>query len=165
MASKVKREAAREAERVRKLAWPGQPPIDPAEVAQTLGLRVVTADLDSDVMGALIKRPGEQPTIMINQADPDNRQRFTCAHELGHWVRRSGEPEEFATIDLRSEESSTGKDPEEVFANEFAACLLIPAEELRIAKLLGRSGRLLAVYFGVSQDAMAYRLANLGMPG
>jgi Zn-dependent peptidase ImmA (M78 family) len=85
----------------------GTIPIDPITIARTAGVRVVTADLGADTMGALIKQPGQDPTIMINGADSSNRQRFTCAHELGHWVRRSEEEQSYTTVDLRSPISSS----------------------------------------------------------
>src|SRR4051795_10282878 len=84
-----------------------------------LGLQVLEAQLDQNTLGALVKEPGKEPTILLNQNDGQNRKRFTCAHELGHYVRRSEESDEYATIDLRNQSSATGEDHEEIYANEF----------------------------------------------
>jgi Zn-dependent peptidase ImmA (M78 family) len=164
MTSEIKIEAAEEAARLLTTAWPfGIIPVDPVTVARTAGLRVVDAPLDEDTLGALIKTPGQEPTIMINQGDPENRKRFTCAHELGHWVRRSEETEEYSTVDLRSGLSATGEDPEEVFANEFAACLLMPEPTVKSLHADGLNDIQLGIQFKVSREAMQFRLKNLGL--
>jgi Zn-dependent peptidase ImmA (M78 family) len=166
MTSQIKTEAVEQAERLLASAWPfGAIPVDPVTIARAAGLRVLDAPLDEDTLGALIKQPGQEPTIMINQSDPDNRKRFTCAHELGHWVRRSEEAEEYSTVDLRSGLSATGADPEEVFANEFAACLLMPESAVRSTHASGLNDIQLAIQFKVSREAMQFRLKNLGLMG
>jgi Zn-dependent peptidase ImmA (M78 family) len=163
MTSEIKTEAAREAARLLTAAWPFGIPVDPVSIARTAGLRVLEAPLDEDTLGALIKQPGQEPTIMINQNDPENRKRFTCAHELGHWVRRSKEAEEYTTVDLRSGLSTTGDDPEEVFANEFAACLLMPEDNVRTLHAGGHNDIEMAIQLKVSREAMQFRLKNLGL--
>jgi Zn-dependent peptidase ImmA (M78 family) len=164
--SQIKTEAADQAARLLTTAWPfGAIPVDPVTIARAAGLRVVDAPLDEDTLGALIKTPGKEPTIMINQSDPDNRKRFTCAHELGHWVRRSEETDEYTTIDLRSGLSATGSDPEEVFANEFAACLLMPEPAVRRMHAGGLNDIQLSIEFKVSREAMQFRLKNLALMG
>src|ERR1700722_9211261 len=62
-------------------------PVDPIFIARQLGLDVVEARLEDGVGGMLVNRPGE-PAIYLNASDGRNRQRFTCAHELGHWIKR-----------------------------------------------------------------------------
>jgi Zn-dependent peptidase ImmA (M78 family) len=89
--SQIKKEAAAGAATMLQAAdWPPELlPIDPVYIARRIGVEVINASLDSDTLGALVKRPGERPTILINEKDNENRRRFTCAHELGHFVRRS----------------------------------------------------------------------------
>lgn len=89
MKSQVKREAEQDAAKLLQAAWSGGIPIDPVAIARTAGLRVLEARLDENTLGALIKQPGQDPTILLNEDDSPNRRRFTCAHELGHFVRRS----------------------------------------------------------------------------
>jgi Zn-dependent peptidase ImmA (M78 family) len=161
--SQIKKEASTEAAQLLEIAWsPGQIPVDPVAIARSAGIRVVEAKLDEDTLGALVKAPREDPVIVINESDQDNRKRFTCAHELGHWMRRSVD-DEYTSIDLRSDLSRTGNDPEEIFANEFAASLLMPETEFRAQHDLGRNPKLLAIEFKVSPEAAAFRLKNLGL--
>lgn len=161
--SKIKDEAARDAANLLAATWPLSVPVDPVSIARRTGLRVVYAAIDEDTMGALIKQPHEDPTIMINDSDVENRKRFTCAHELGHFVRRSEEADEYATVDLRSGLSAAGSDPEEIYANEFAACLLMPDEVVRSYRATGLNDLEMAIRFKVSRAAMQHRLKNLGL--
>jgi len=163
MASDIKKEAARDAARLLSEVWSRPIPVDPAFVARAIGLRVREVELDDDTLGALVKRPNQEALIMLNESDPPNRKRFTCAHDLGHYRRRSGEEGEYTTVDLRSKLSTAGTDPEEIYANEFAACLLMPAEEVKRMSKAGLDAFDMAVAFGVSRDAMQFRLINLGL--
>lgn len=163
MASAVKREAARDAAKLLQELWARPIPVDPAFIARAAGLRVVEAPLDEDTMGALVKQPGRDPTILLNESDSPTRKRFTCAHEIGHFVRRAEEEPEYTRVDLRNSISATGEDVEEVYANEFAACLLMPEAEVRSVSKIGFSDLEMAIRFGVSRAAMQYRLKNLGI--
>lgn len=136
-------------------------PIDPINIAQSLGIGVYLANLDSGVGGLLVKKAGQDPAIYLNKTDSENRQRFTAAHELGHYVHRSGgDDEAWEYIDRRDQLSSEGTDPEERYANSFAAQLLMPENEVRsYAKRL--SAPALAITFNVSLEAMKNRLVAL----
>jgi Zn-dependent peptidase ImmA (M78 family) len=164
MPSKVKKEAAEDAQKLLNATWFGGIPVDPVAIARKTGLRVLDVPLDTDTMGALVKRPGEEPTILISQSDHENRKRFTCAHELGHFVRRSEETEQYYSVDLRSSLSSSGRDPEEIYANEFAASLLMPPDDVRIFVQAGLSDLEIAVRFKVSRETVQNRLTNLYLP-
>jgi Zn-dependent peptidase ImmA (M78 family) len=50
---------------------------------------------------------------------------------------------------------------DEIFANKFAAALLMPKEEVERLEHDGLSPALLALKFGVSEEAMNFRLDNL----
>jgi Zn-dependent peptidase ImmA (M78 family) len=163
MKSKVKEEAERDAARILRASWGTAIPVEPVAIAHELGIRVLEAQLDGNTLGALLKEPQEDPTILLNQQDSRNRRRFTCAHELGHYVRRSAEANEYARVDLRDRRSSTGEDPEEVYANEFAACLLMPEDEVKNLHELGLDDLEMALRFKVSREAMKFRLVNLGL--
>ncbi len=139
-------------------------PVSPTYIAERLGLRVHQAYLEPDVSGMLAKREGQDAEIYVNACDSDARQRFSCAHELGHYVQRvSGhEDDSFGYIDRRGPSASQGTDPQEIFANQFAAALLMPADFVRkYASDLGPAG--LAVKFGVSMGAMKIRLDTLNL--
>ena len=154
-------EAASDAAKLLNAAWNDAIPVDPVAIARAAGLRVLEAELDEKTLGALVKSPGQDPVILLNEGDSDNRKRFTCAHELGHFVRRSAEEEEYATVDLRNSHSSTGLDPEEIYANEFAASLLMPENVVRGFVEAGMSDLEMAIRFRVSREAMQNRLVNL----
>ena len=111
----------------------------------------------------LVKRSGQDAAIYLNRLDSQARQRFTCGHELGHYVKRgSAETGDWEFIDRRDSVSSRGIDPAEVYANQFAAALLMPASMVRDLADSHEAFEL-AIMFGVSQDAMGLRLRNLGM--
>ena len=109
--------------------------------------------------GMLVKRPTEDPLIYVNAADSDVRQRFTCAHELGHYVARTTgrSDDSFGYIDRRGPSAAHGTDPSEIYANQFAAELLMPHENVR-SLVPQLSDAALAVRFNVSLGAMRYRL-------
>jgi Zn-dependent peptidase ImmA (M78 family) len=163
MSLSVRNQAARDASRLLAQVWRGLVPIDPVSIARRAGLRVVDAALDDNTMGALVKEPGQDPTIMINEKDSLNRRRFTCAHELGHYVRRSDQTQEYATVDLRSGLSSEGTDEEEIYANAFAACLLMPEREVLRMHSEGMFDWEMAMRFDVSREALQFRLRDLNL--
>lgn len=163
MTSEIKQEAAKDAAKLLKAVWGRAIPVDPVAIARAAGLRVLDASLDENTLGALVKQPGQDPTIIINESDSDNRKRFTCAHELGHFVRRSEEAEEYETIDLRNALSATGLDQEEIYANEFAACLLMPEDDVRRFVAMGLDDLEMAIRFKVSREALQFRMANLSL--
>ena len=106
------------------------------------------------VSGMLL--PAER-RILVNADEPQTRQRFTIAHELGHWVCQCVGAESPQPVYCRAEE--VGVDPEaralEREANIFAANLVMPEEAVRAASGENR--------FGVSDEALAWRLYNLGV--
>lgn len=153
-------------------------PIRVESVAKSLRIEIKHERFDDDLSGVLVKE-GTRSVIGVNSSHAITRQRFTIAHELGHHVL-GHEGEVFVDKTLRSQAmvirrdgmSSLGIDEVEVQANRFAAELLMPkglvAEQ--VAKSLGKKSKLtpdelvqaLARTFQVSQQAMEYRLTNLG---
>jgi Zn-dependent peptidase ImmA (M78 family) len=164
-------EAERAARDLLKTTWRFDPdegvfqlPVNPAYIAERLGLKVHHAYLEPDVSGMLAKREGQDAEIYVNACDSEARQRFSCAHELGHYVKRvsGNEHDSFGYIDRRGPTASQGTDPQEIFANQFAAELLMPAHFVRkYADDFGPAG--LAVRFGVSVGAMKIRFDTLGL--
>jgi len=127
-------------------------PVPVESIAEDLlGLAVERRELD--VSGMLF--PAER-RILVNAAEPETRQRFTVAHELGHWICQCLEGTAQAVY-CRAED--VGVDPEakalEREANIFAANLVMPEPAVRAA---GSENR-----FGVSDEALAWRLYNLGL--
>ena len=139
-------------------------PVDPFVIAQKLGIKAYAAGLDEGISGMLVKRAGEDPEIYVHASDSPNRRRFTCAHELGHYYKRSATGDtEWEYVEHRDLLTSAGNDPEEIYANKFAASLLMPREEVERCCEEGQGVPTLAYKFGVSEDAMRFRLVNLGL--
>lgn len=137
-------------------------PVDPFKISSELGTDVFQADLPEDVSG-LARRVGPgRPAIYVERSDGMKRQRFTCAHELGHLV--DDEDRDVERIDRRRDTLSTkGIDKHEIFANEFAANLLMPQVAVRALRRRGMGVNAMAEFFGVSTVAMGHRIENLGL--
>lgn len=158
----IQDDAAYDAERVLRSAWRrGAYPVDPVRIAHALGINVVDAYLDPDVAGALVKESGRDPVILVNGSDSGNRKRFTIAHELGHFVKRADADYEY--VDRRDTLSSTGHDPDEVYANAFAGNLLMPGDAVADLVKEGAGDLEMAIRFGVSREALNVRLRVLGL--
>lgn len=159
----VRQDARSAAQAILSDVWDGALPVDPVRIARVLGMDVITAQLADDVAGAIVKERGQDPSIVLNAQDHPNRQRFTCAHEIGHFVRRDAVGDDYEYVDYRDIFSSTGELEEERFANEFAASLLMPEEIVRSFHRDGLRDIQMALRFGVSRDAMGFRIKNLGL--
>jgi len=164
-----KQTAQRAATEVLDSNWwePGLPhdwqvPVDPFAIASKLGIDVYQADLQPDVSGAIQRQRTGRPVIYVSKHDAHVRQRFTCAHELGHYKQRidTGDAE-FEFVDFRGTLATTGTHPDEIYANQFAAELLMPRELVKSMRKQGVTG--LAATFNVSTQAMGLRLRNLGL--
>ena len=94
--------------------------IDVFDLTQSLGVEVRFANIAS-MEGMYLRH--ELPTILIASERPAGRQRFTCAHELGHHVFGDG-----SRVDELFE-ATTERQPrshEELRADMFAGLLLMP---------------------------------------
>jgi Zn-dependent peptidase ImmA (M78 family) len=151
-------------------------PIDLSSIAYTLGLRILYAALPEDVSGLLVSGP-DGNFVVVQESDVPNRQRFTVGHEIAHhFLKHQFAPGEHVHVDRghyvsqRGPRSSTGLDPKEIEANQFAAALLMPSRLVRqevskfgTAHLLDHHVSALAETFGVSEQAMTIRLTALGV--
>jgi Zn-dependent peptidase ImmA (M78 family) len=156
-------EATEAAERVLADHWDGTIPVDPARIARSMGIKVIDAYLDADVDGAIRRDgKGKAARIYLNTENALTRKRFTCAHEIAHFVKHSQEGE-FEFIDYRDSLASTGEIPDERYANAFAAALLMPARHVRRLRDEGLDDWTMAQRLGVSQPAMVNRLKNLDL--
>lgn len=149
-------------------------PINVDNIAQSLNLAVTRERLAPDLSGLLIRQPGQpQPVVGVNSAHHPRRQRFTIAHEIGHFhLGHKGDViVDGITVNRRDGVSSTAAVRDERDANVFAAALLMPQNLLhaRFEELAAKNysqGRIvadLARTFDVSEQAMNYRLVNLGL--
>lgn len=98
--------------------------------------------------------------MSINKNDNPKRQRFTLAHELGHYILHKNKNDFFEdSVFFRGEEKTSI----EYAANQFAATLLMPKKKVRSLILSGtKAVKDLAETFDVSIPAMKFRLTELG---
>lgn len=99
--------------------------------------------------------------ILINSSEAPWRQNFDLAHEFFHLITWNTFKQVFDDPNM--------KEKQETFANKFAACLLLPADEItREFNTRAKDGSVnfndcidIAREFEVSTDALLYRLAEL----
>jgi Zn-dependent peptidase ImmA (M78 family) len=144
-------------------------PVEPQRIAMALGLKYYVADLGRELSGMLVRPANHDAEIHVNRDDSEVRRRFSCAHELGHYVLQS--PEEGLPTDeggghvfFRGPLAAMGSDPAEVWANKFAAALLMPRDLVEEMRAELPEMAILAGRFSVSVEAMRYRLQGLAMP-
>lgn len=136
-------------------------PVDPTALAFGLGIMVESVFLPSDVSGTIDIPADGVPIISLNRSDSTSRQRFTCAHEIGHYLRREATGRRGLNYtDYRDTLAGLGYDTEEVYSNQFAAALLMPAH-LVWRWCETKSVEEMARQFGTSTQAMDLRLRNL----
>lgn len=141
-------------------------PVDPVIIARKAGIEVYVAQLGKDVWGSLIGG-SNSATMYLDVDQPPTRKRFSAAHELGHYMTHSADSAYFKDLPIKpipvgkgyvDKRSVSGKgNLFEVLANEFAGSLLMPEQEVQKCIEAGMSSMDLAVYFGVSVDAITYR--------
>jgi Zn-dependent peptidase ImmA (M78 family) len=145
-----------------------KPHVDVDALASACGLAVAYVDVEGKLSGQLYPDLRE---ITVNTRDRSRaRQRFTLAHELGHWQLRHHTQGELPSDTLgyagafEDEGSHEGRSAVEVEANTFAAELLMPSPWIRkIPKPLKVGApTLLAQTYGVSEQAMYYQLMRCG---
>jgi Zn-dependent peptidase ImmA (M78 family) len=154
----VKDKARQDAAHVLRETWSLGTPIDPERIASQLDMIVTRLPLERGISGMLKAEPG-WVEIFVNSDDPEPRQRFTIAHEIGHWFERSSRGlDDFNVIDYRSTDNY---DLREFYADEFAASLLMPTAALRELLAEDTPIPLLAAHFGVSVPAAKMRVERL----
>lgn len=143
--------------------WNGCVPVNLGVIAASLGVAIELEPM-GEASGEVRLENG-RPIIKVNAADALVRQRFTVAHELGHYalghLRENGQR---MFRDSRSDYSMAASWHERE-ANRFAAALLMPADAIRFIIQSGHATTLdaLAKQFGVSNAAMQFRVRKLGI--
>ncbi len=140
------------------------------KIAKYLGVDIKGEDLDFDVSGLFVMK-NDKSYIRYNNTESEHRQRFTIAHELGHFMLHKEDKPLFVDknekILYRNFDSSTGEIKKEREANAFAAALLMPRFLLKqaISNTPDNTENVisyLAEQFNVSEQAMSFRLSNIG---
>lgn len=138
-------------------------PFDVASFARDkLGILIKYDNLDNDISGKLSKE-GDDYIITVEKRHPENRQRFTIAHELAHYFLHKDLKEKFEdTVFFRGADSDTF----EFQANLFAGDILMPKDEF-LRQIRDGNSKIenLAEYFGVSTLAIRVRAKQLDLQG
>jgi Zn-dependent peptidase ImmA (M78 family) len=158
-----------EALEIAKRYWP-QVPVRVFELATELGLGpVFDPALGEMVSGMIQRRPDGDFEIVVNARHHVNRQRFTVAHEIGHFIfhrdrLHAGTSDTLAyRTDQRIFPNSLIGPEQERQANNFAANLLIPNTHLQAAQAAGFTDPSdLAQKYEVSLGAMKIKLGLSG---
>lgn len=134
---------------------------------------------DMTILGALFPRESRIVMNVMHESLFDRvvgPERFTLAHELGHWIYDADDPNQLS-LDLESgptesfcyhrENPNLADDTRirEVNANKFAAHLLLPEHLVRAVDLdeVLRDFRATAADWGVSQQTLRIRLDALDL--
>jgi hypothetical protein len=140
-------------------------PVDVFEISNNLGIKTWADDeLPADVSG-IIRKEAEfkNPEIFLNEADPREQRRFTCAHALGHyvWNVEMGRGGVWEIVEGRDFLATELRDVEETYATEFAAEMLMPRPVL---VEIGENPTVasLAAKFDVPSEIMRFRLDQIG---
>lgn len=143
--------AARDAHRIAQSFTLETAPLDVEGLGSALGLRIKRLPLNERISGFL-RQEGASWVVGVNSLHHPNRQRFTIAHEIGHYLlHRDHAPFEDGLL-FRNDT----RDAREREANQFAALVLMPEAEFRAA--LSREGlEGAARRFKVSKQAAEYR--------
>lgn len=139
-------------------------PLDVEAVAKSLGIHLQYSPLQNDLSGILRMNPDDgQWQMIVNASHHPKRQRYTIAHELGHFcLHRYG----VKTFEDKIFFRATPSNQMEWEANEFAANILMPEDEFRAFVRDGiTSVDELANEFSVSSLALRIRAKELGFSG
>lgn len=141
-----------------------QIPVPVGALARELGLEVKLALLPPDISGEIRPSPTAQSgfRISINRHEKKERQRFTIAHEIGHYLLHRNLIADGLSDSVLYRSKLSNQ--EEIEANRVAAELLMPSEA--VEKLLQKYGGLrteeisnaIAEELEVSSPAMKIRL-------
>ena len=136
------------------------PPIPVIEIAESCGVDVVFANFGEKgeaVAGFCDFKHGK---LYVNRQDIIERQFFTIAHELGHWLLHREyflrHPERYPVFPRFQNVDKTNAYEKE--ANHFAANLLVP--ERLLQPVLNAPVSMLARIFNVSKTMMEFRVKN-----
>lgn len=140
-------------------------PISVEEIAKHYHIQIRKSP--SNDFSGLLYRKEDNAFMAINSKESKVRQRFTIAHELGHFILHTNK---ITFVDFRDTPEQSNKSPKEREANQFAASLLMPkhllerdVKALNVSSISEHEVFFLAERYNVSKEAMTYRLLNLNL--
>lgn len=143
-------------------------PVNVIKIANGNKIKVYEGDLERNISGAIrYNKKEDRFEILVNKNDVTSRQRFTIAHELGHYfLHKDFLKDEEMHVDTILYRADSEKDEEdkrrEKEVDYFAGALLMNRtllEKLRSEKTITE----LAEIFNVSVSAMTVRLDIIGL--
>ncbi|GAA4821717.1 ImmA/IrrE family metallo-endopeptidase [Sphingosinicella ginsenosidimutans] len=139
-------------------------PVKVGALAKALGLKVVVAALPLKISGLIKPDPDGGFVIKVNRFEPKERQRFTIAHEIAHFLlhRDKIQAGVVDSVLYRSKLSSRV----EAEANRLAADIIMPLDKVSELSAVYRTQgdhqiiATLAETFQVSRQAMEIRTGD-----
>lgn len=140
--------------------------VDPAEVAKSLGYRIIDVDFDEkeNIMG-MVFRDHKTQAILISNNVSEDEQRFITAHEIGHVVLHHDfdeDDKDYVEVDFYRD-TQDELSAKEIEANFFAASLLIPENTARRVWKKLHDVDDFADFFSVSKRVASQRLISLDL--
>lgn len=150
-------------------------PVDVEKITKLLNieLRKRPHDSNTGISGILI-RDGNKVILGVNSKHHEHRQRFSIAHEIGHFLLHEGNEvfiDREYKVNFRDNNSSLGTNIQEIEANAFAGLLLIPDEflqkdlekyeiDIQDSKEIEKLAKTLSKKYNVSPVSMMLRLSS-----
>lgn len=139
-------------------------PVPIETIIAEMGVDFERAILDDEVSGFIERKPDGRYKIVVNALHSETRQRFTAAHELGHFIYHRallgdgvGDNRAYRTEGTQRPNPNI-RPVHERQANSFAANVLMPRHAL--SSVADQTTAALAARFAVSQEAMRIRLGR-----
>ena len=134
-------------------------PVRITAITEEYGIDVYNLSMSSNISGAIIKE-GDKYVIYVNDKHPKNRQRFTIAHEIAHYILHKEKIGDNLTDNAmyRSKLSNVFERQANILAYE----ILMPVNFVMQFIEENKSVSEMASLFKVSEGAMRIRLRQGG---
>ncbi len=134
-------------------------PVRITAITEEYGIDVYNLSMSSNISGAIIKE-GDKYVIYVNDKHPKNRQRFTIAHEIAHYILHKEKIGDNLTDNAmyRSKLSNVFERQANILASE----ILMPVNFVMQFIEENKSVSEMASLFKVSEGAMRIRLRQGG---
>ncbi len=139
------------------------PPVPVKELLNYLNINYLPYDFPEKKVSAVLMKDNDLIVVGVNKNHPTNRQRFSIAHEIGHYmlghhVDSILDPAEVADgmFDTTCENAF-----QEQEANHFASELLMPSLAIKDDFKSTKDAKSLAKKYDISEQAMWIRLLKL----
>ena len=160
---------------IREMFGLKETPTQIANILNKVGFKIYSLEMDETLSGRIgianefKEISGSKKILQINSKDNRGHQRFTMAHELGHYIFDYDGHNRYANAYSLAEDDVNS--PGEIRVNRFAAALLMPknifVDKYTARKTLGLDEvsicKSLAEEFEVSETAVSKRIVELGL--